>query len=57
MRQNSRMYPATFIFAKSQFDEEFHRLDEQIARAARATPGYLGEESWENPANGLVSCR
>ncbi len=49
------MYTATFIFAKGQFDDEFHRLDEQIAAAARATPGYLGEETWENPSNGLVS--
>jgi heme-degrading monooxygenase HmoA len=30
-------------------------LDEQIAQAARELPGYLGEETWENPANGLVS--
>jgi heme-degrading monooxygenase HmoA len=49
------MYSSTFIFAKGQFDDEFHRLDEQIAAAARATPGYLGEEAWENPSNGLVS--
>ena len=49
------MYSATFIFAKGQFDDEFHRLDEQIARAAKAAPGYLGEEAWENPATGLIS--
>jgi len=24
-------------------------------QAAKATPGYLGEESWENPAQGLIS--
>lgn len=50
-----RMYSATFIFAKGQYDQEFHRLDEEIAKAAKAIPGYLGEEAWENPANGLVS--
>lgn len=49
------MYASTFTFAKRQFDDAFHRLDEEIASAARQTPGYLGEEAWENPANGLVS--
>ena len=48
-------YSATFIFARKQFDDEFHRLDQTIAAAARAMPGYLGEEAWENPATGLVS--
>ena len=49
------VYSSTFIFAARQFDEAFHRLDEEIAVVARAIPGYLGEESWENGANGLVS--
>jgi heme-degrading monooxygenase HmoA len=49
------VYSSTFIFARKQFDAEFHRLDEIIARAAKALPGYLGEESWENPATGVVS--
>ena len=49
------VYSSTFIFAKKQFDAEFHRLDEAIAAAARAIPGYLGEEAWENAATGLVS--
>ncbi len=49
------MYSSTFIFAAKQFDETFHRLDHEIAAAARAIPGYLGEESWENAANGLIS--
>jgi len=49
------VYSSTFIFAKRQFDAEFHRLDEIIARAAKETPGYLGEESWENAATGVVS--
>lgn len=47
-------YTATFTFAKRQFDEDFHRLDQVIAQVAKSIPGYLGEESWENPANGLV---
>ena len=49
------MYTSTFIFAKKEFDCEFHTLDQAIAAAARAIPGYLGEETWENPSNGLVS--
>lgn len=48
------MYSSTFIFAKGQWDDEFHRLDNEIAQAAKETPGYLGEESWENTSNGLV---
>lgn len=49
------MYSATFIFAKRQFDPAFRRLDELIAQTAKAIPGYLGEEAWENPVTGLVS--
>jgi heme-degrading monooxygenase HmoA len=49
------MYTSTFIFAKKQFDDEFHALDQAIAAAARAIPGYRGEETWENPSTGLVS--
>lgn len=49
------MYSSTFIFAKRQFDDTFHQLDQDIATRARAIAGYLGEESWENPASGLVS--
>ncbi len=49
------MFSSTFIFAKGQWDDEFHRLDAAIAEAAKATPGYLGEESWENTSTGLIS--
>lgn len=49
------MFTSTFTFAKRTFDDEFHALDERIAQMARALPGYLGEETWENPATGLVS--
>jgi len=49
------MYASTFIFAKAQYDDEFHRLDEAIAEAAKSISGYLGEESWENQATGLIS--
>lgn len=49
------MYSSTFIFATKQFDDAFHRLDQKIAAAARAIPGYLGEEAWENSTTGLTS--
>jgi len=49
------MYTSTFTFAKREFDDEFHALDQVIAQVARATPGFLGEESWENAENGLLS--
>jgi heme-degrading monooxygenase HmoA len=49
------VYTATFTFAKREFDDEFHRLDQVIAEAARATPGYLGEEAWENAETGLIA--
>jgi heme-degrading monooxygenase HmoA len=48
------VYSSTFIFAAKQFDDAFHRLDQQIAAAAKSIPGYLGEETWENAAAGLV---
>ncbi|RKF44229.1 antibiotic biosynthesis monooxygenase [Paraburkholderia fungorum] len=49
------MYTSTFIFATRQLDDRFHRLDETIATAAKAIPGYLGEEAWENASTGLTS--
>ena len=49
------MYSSTFIFAKKQYDDEFHALDAAIAEVAKSTPGYLGEETWENSATGLIS--
>lgn len=48
------MYASTFIFRAGQYDEEFHRLDQRIAEIARAIPGYLGEETWENSSAGLI---
>jgi heme-degrading monooxygenase HmoA len=49
------MYSSTFIFATGHFDDEFHRLDQQIAEMARSIPGYLGEETWDNQKTGLTS--
>jgi len=49
------MYIATFTFAPGEYDDEFHQRDQAIAEMARAIPGYLGEQAWENPASGLIS--
>ena len=49
------VFTATFTFAAGQYDDDFHRLDAEIATFARALPGYLGEETWENPATGQIS--
>jgi hypothetical protein len=49
------MFTSTFTFAPGDYDADFFQLDERIAEIARAIPGYLGEEAWENPATGLVS--
>lgn len=49
------MYSSTFIFAKKQYDDAFHRLDQMIAEMAKEIPGYLGEETWESPDTGLIS--
>lgn len=49
------MFTSTFTFAAGSYDDEFHALDQRIAQMARAIPGYLGEETWENPATGLIS--
>lgn len=49
------MYTSTFTFAPGEYDDDFHALDATIAQVARAIPGYLGEETWENPGTGQVS--
>ena len=50
-----QIFSSTFIFAPGEFDDKFHRLDQEIAELAKAIPGYLGEEAWENKTTGLVS--
>ena len=49
------IYTSTFTFAKREFDDEFHGLDNAIAQLASSIPGYMGEEAWENSATGLIS--
>jgi heme-degrading monooxygenase HmoA len=49
------MYVSTFIYRPGNFDETFHRIDQEITAFAKSIPGYLGEESWESQSTGLVS--
>ena len=49
------MYSSTFTFSPGQFDETFHRLDQEISAFAKSIAGYLGEETWENKTTGLVA--
>lgn len=43
------MHSAAFIFEPGTYDARFHELNALIDAAARATPGYLGAESWRSP--------
>ncbi len=48
-------YTSTFIFETGERDDEFHRLNDEIAERARKIPGFLGEEAWHNEELGLHS--
>lgn len=55
MTEHKEIFSSTFIFAKGEYDDAFHKLDEEIAQMAKGIPGYLGEETWENAATGQIS--
>ncbi|MDN4615321.1 hypothetical protein P5G50_12775 [Leifsonia sp. F6_8S_P_1B] len=46
-------YTSTFIFEIGDLDDDFHRLNDEIAERARAIDGFLGEEAWHNEETGL----
>ncbi|MCW2288051.1 antibiotic biosynthesis monooxygenase [Leucobacter luti] len=48
-------YSSTFIFETGELDEDFDRLNTEIAERARTIPGFLGEEEWHNSDTGLHS--
>ncbi|MGI8394488.1 antibiotic biosynthesis monooxygenase family protein [Leucobacter sp. W1038] len=48
-------YSSTFIFETKELNDDFHRLDSEIAARARKIPGFLGEEAWHNEETGLHS--
>lgn len=49
------MISATFIYEKKEIDDTYLELDQQIAEAARRTPGYIGEEGWLSSDSGRIS--
>lgn len=51
----SPKYTSTFIFEANERTEDFHRLNNEIAKRAREIPGFLGEEAWYNQDSGLYS--
>ena len=47
------MISAAFIFKPGTYDNEFHRLNDLIDKAARSNPGFMGAETWQSE-NGQV---
>lgn len=44
-----------FIFQPGVYDDDFHRLDQQIEAFARALPGFVRVEIWNAPQAGAVN--
>jgi len=44
-----------FIFQPGVYDDDFHRLDEQIETFARALPGFVRVEIWNAPQAATVN--
>lgn len=49
------MLTTAFIFHPEKRDAEFDRLHALISEAARATGGFLGEESWQSADGQLIN--
>jgi heme-degrading monooxygenase HmoA len=43
------MYLIAFMFRPAQYDDEFHRLNDEIQAAAEDSDGYVGQETWVSP--------
>ena len=48
------MICCSFIFRPGTYDDDFHRLDGEIDRFARALPGFIKVETWYS-ADGTVT--
>jgi hypothetical protein len=46
-------YSSTFIFEVGALDDDFHRINDEVAQRARKISGFLGEEAWHNEDTGL----
>ncbi len=42
------MFTAAFLFEPGVFDDRYFALDALIDAAAKATPGFLGQENWQS---------
>jgi antibiotic biosynthesis monooxygenase (ABM) superfamily enzyme len=49
------MICAQFIFKPGTYDDDFHRLDQQIDAFARSLPGFVRVETWSSPEGGIVN--
>lgn len=41
------MYSVAFLYEPGEYDADFHRLNAAIDAVARASPGFVGAESWQ----------
>jgi heme-degrading monooxygenase HmoA len=44
-----------FIFQPGEYDEDFHRLDDQIDAFARALPGFRGTRTWRSTDGTIIN--
>jgi heme-degrading monooxygenase HmoA len=44
-----------FVFEPGSYDDDFHRLDEEIDEYARSLPGFIRTETWQQAGQGLVN--
>ena len=49
------MYSAAFIFRPGKYDDEFHRLNKLIDKAANETDGFIGVESWKSASGDTMN--
>jgi hypothetical protein len=49
------MICAQFIFKPGTYDDDFHRLDNQIDQFVRGLPGFHRTETWTAPETGVVN--
>jgi hypothetical protein len=43
------VYMISFMFQPGEYDDEFHRLNDEIQAAAYEADGYVGQETWVSP--------
>lgn len=43
------MFMVSFMFRPGEYDDDFHRLNDEIQGAALDADGYVGQESWVSP--------